>query len=76
MMVDFRESEVLERTLAQILKQPGLCGLRCNDSRGDMVQQGAKLRAGHDVKGGLAVDLSASRAVYLSFVCRDGFIAL
>ncbi len=51
MVVDFRESEVLERGLAQILKQPDLRSLRCNGSRGDLVKQGAKLQAVHDVAG-------------------------
>src|SRR4051794_24717426 len=32
LVVYFREAEVFERALAQILKQPGLRGLRCNSA--------------------------------------------
>jgi hypothetical protein len=60
-VIDTGEPEVLERGLAQNLKKTLVRGLRRNPAGPDLLQEVAKLRAVHDVGGGIWKDRQAAR---------------
>ena len=50
MMVDAGKAEVLERSLAQILKESVLRRLRCYDAAADLFEEGLEFVARHAVR--------------------------
>ena len=75
-MVHTREAQILEGSVAQKLKEPGLRSLRRYGAGLDRLEEGAELRSVHRDKSLTDVDFGASWTVKLPIVPCDGIIFL
>jgi hypothetical protein len=76
MVVHACEPEVLERAVAQKLKDPDLRSLRRERTRVDLLEDGPELHSGHRDKSLRRVDFQLCWLIEFSIGPCDGFIFL